>query len=189
LWPAVPDGTQPQAAQQIPQYLRQSSCRLALEHLVVHLPSQNPAGAQREAKKTRVSLPSQNSASQESTRSVRWSWRRLPYLIRPWRHGAREAPGGGRGGAPERPWPEASSCLAPELPLLSLCVSLQRLLLLLVVVLKVGWWPGFWCDFYRPILGFCSAAVWRNQGRVVGASRPAGGRLFDLGPRVAESSA
>jgi len=43
LWPNVPDGTQPQAAQQIPQYLRQSSCRLALEHLVVHLPSQNPA--------------------------------------------------------------------------------------------------------------------------------------------------
>jgi len=47
----VPDGTQLQLAQQIPQYLRQSSCRLALEHLTPHLPSQNAAQTQRKKKK------------------------------------------------------------------------------------------------------------------------------------------
>jgi hypothetical protein len=38
--PAVPDGTQLQEAQHTPQYLRQSSCLLAFEHLTLHLPSQ-----------------------------------------------------------------------------------------------------------------------------------------------------
>jgi hypothetical protein len=40
LLPAVPDGTQLQEAQHTPQYLRQSSCLLAFEHLTLHLPSQ-----------------------------------------------------------------------------------------------------------------------------------------------------
>jgi hypothetical protein len=53
LWPAVPDGTQLQVAQQIPQYLRQSSCRLALEHLTPHLPSQNAAQNPKEEEEAR----------------------------------------------------------------------------------------------------------------------------------------
>lgn len=41
MFPDVPDGTQLHSAQHIPQYLRQSSCRPALEHLKLHLLSQN----------------------------------------------------------------------------------------------------------------------------------------------------
>jgi len=84
------------------------------------------------------------------------------YLIQPWRHGAKAAPGGGRGG--EQRWRPSQASFCPPTLLLPL-------LLLVAAWCEVwesrgggdkvrGWWRlgGFGGDLY-DVLGFCSAVM------------------------------